>query len=285
MLPNDKAQRCPSKELTKPLFSLDRVGSPVSNVSFEFSGETVVVTGSSSGIGRAIALAFRKAGATVLNGDIRADPKVGDTSTHRRIRAVGGKSLFVETDVSEPEQLRALADRADEYGGLDVLVNNAGVFADVPFREVDESVLNAHYEVNIKGVYFGCQAAADKMWDDGGVIVNVASISSRVAQGALVHYEATKGAIEMITRGTALELAPKIPVNAVAPGIVPTELYEGYSEKYHDEEELEELVKPIPIGRAGTPEEVAQTTLYLASDAASYTTGETLFVDGGWMTL
>jgi NAD(P)-dependent dehydrogenase (short-subunit alcohol dehydrogenase family) len=256
------------------------------DVSYHFDDNTVVVTGGSSGIGRAIALAFGDAGATVINGDVRPDPKVGDTPTHERIREAGGEAAFVETDVSDPEALVGLVDEADEYGGLDVFVNNAGIFEDVPFLDADEATLDAHYQVNVKGVYFGCQAAALKMQGEGGAIVNVASISSRVAQGGLVHYEATKGAVEMITRGAALELAGEgVRVNAVAPGIVPTELYEGYSEKYQDASEREELVKPIPMERPGTPQDVAEATLFLASDGASYTTGETLFVDGGWMIL
>jgi NAD(P)-dependent dehydrogenase (short-subunit alcohol dehydrogenase family) len=151
--------------------------------------------------------------------------------------------------------------------------------------DVDESTLDAHYEVNVKGTFFGCQAAARAMAGHGGAVVNVASISSRVAQGGLVHYEATKGAVEMVTRGAALELAPEVRVNAVAPGVVPTELYEGYSEKYQTEAERAALVKPIPMDRPGTPGEVADATLFLASDAASYVTGAVLFVDGGWMTL
>ncbi|PSP86159.1 short-chain dehydrogenase [Halobacteriales archaeon QS_1_68_17] len=253
---------------------------------FDFDGETVAVTGGSSGIGRAIALAFGAAGATVLNGDVRPDPKVGDVPTHRHIREEGGDAEFLETDVSDPEQLLALADRAAELGGLDVFVNNAGVFEDVPFLGADEATLDGHYSVNVKGVYFGCQAAARHMVDGRGAIVNVASISSRVAQGGLVHYEASKGAVEMVTRGVAFELAGEgVRVNAVAPGIVPTELYEGYSERYRTEEERDELVKPIPMGRPGTPEEVADAALFLASDAAGYTTGETLFVDGGWMVI
>jgi NAD(P)-dependent dehydrogenase (short-subunit alcohol dehydrogenase family) len=258
----------------------------MANVRFDFDGETAVVTGGSSGIGRAIALAFGEAGATVVNGDLRPDPKIGETATHERIRETGGDAVFVETDVSDPAALLDLVDVADEFGGVDMFVNNAGIFRDVPFLEADEATLDAHYQVNIKGVYFGCQAAARKMGEEGGAIVNVASISSRVAQGGLVHYEATKGAVEMITRGTALELADEdIRVNAVAPGIVPTELYEGYAEKYQNEAEREELVKPIPMNRPGKPEEVASATLFLASDAAGYTTGETLFVDGGWMVL
>ncbi len=256
------------------------------SVDFDFDGDVVAVTGGSSGIGRAIAIAFGDAGATVLNGDIQPDPKVGTTPTHDLIRQEGGEAEFIETDVSDPEQVFAFADRAAELGGPDVFVNNAGIFREAPFLETDASTLDTHYRVNAKGVYVGCQAAAQRMLGDGGAIVNVASISSRVAQGGLVHYEATKGAVEMITRGVAFELAADdIRVNAVAPGIVPTELYEGYSEKYRTQEERDELVKPIPMDRPGTTAEVADATVFLASDAASYTTGETLFVDGGWMTI
>lgn len=255
-------------------------------VSYQFTDDTVVVTGGSSGIGRAIALAFGEAGATVINADVRVDPKLDARPTHEQIRDSGGTARHVETDVRDPDELLALAELAADHGGLDVFVNNAGVFEEVPFLEADEATLDAHYRVNVKGVYFGCQAAARTMSDRGGAIVNVASISSRVAQGGLVHYEASKGAVEMITRGAAFELAERgIRVNAVAPGVVPTELYDGYSEKYQTEAERAELVKPIPMARPGTPDEVADATLFLASDAASYTTGTLLFVDGGWTVL
>lgn len=257
------------------------------NVSFEFADSTVVVTGGSSGIGRAIALAFGDAGATVINGDLRTQPK-GDTAPTTELidDADGsGTGVFVETDVSDPEQVYALVERAAALGGVDVMVNNAGIFEKSPLRELGPETLSDHLDVNVCGLYYGCQAALDSMVTEGrqGAIVNMASISSDVAQGNLVHYEATKGAVKMITRGTALEAGQYgIRVNAVAPGVIPTELYEGYSEKYQDEGELDELIKPVPLERAGRPEEVAQATLFLASDGAAYVTGETLYVDGGW---
>lgn len=254
-------------------------------VYYDFGDSTVIVTGGSSGIGRAIALAFGEAGATVINGDVRASPKQDGTPTTELVEVAGGRGVFLETDVSDHDQVRALIERAEAFGGVDVMVNNAGIFEAVPMRDLDPESLVTHFQVNVYGIYYGCQAAMNAMIDEGGggAIVNMASISSEVAQGDLVHYEATKGAAQMITRGAALEAADHgIRVNAVAPGIVPTELYEGYSEKYQSEDELAELIKPIPVGRVGRPEEVAEATLYLASDGASYVTGETLYVDGGW---
>lgn len=258
------------------------------SATYDYGGETVVVTGGSSGIGRAIALAFGDAGAAVVNADIREEPKVGDQPTHERIAEAGGTAAFVETDVSDPEQVEAMIDVADEYGGIDIMVNNAGVYHQKPFLETDEDLVDLHYGVNIKGVYFGVQAAAAKMVknETSGSIVNLASISSEVAQGEIVQYEASKGAVKMITRSTAVELAPHdIRVNAVAPGVVPTELYEGYSEKYQEQSELDDLIKPIPLNRAGRPRDIARAVLYLASEDASYVTGELLFVDGGWLAI
>jgi len=259
----------------------------MSEVTYDFNDETVVVTGGSSGIGRAIALAFGKAGATVINGDVRKMPKGEGQPTTKMIDDAdgSGRGLFVETDVSDYEKVQELVERTGRFGGVDMMINNAGIFEKVPMRELDPQSLVAHFEVNACGIYYGCQAALDSMIEDErqGVIINMASISSEVAQGNLVHYEATKGAVQMITRGAALEAGSHgIRVNAVAPGIIPTELYEGYSDKYRSEEELAELIKPIPFERVGRPEEIAQATMYLASDGATYVTGETLFVDGGW---
>lgn len=255
---------------------------------YDFGGETVVVTGASSGIGRAIALGFGDAGATVINADIREKPKLDELPTHQHIEEYGGKASYVETDISDREEVRTLVEAADEFGGLDVMVNNAGIYQPEPMLNAKESTLDLHYEVNIKGVFNGVQAAAQEMVKNGteGSIVNMASISAEVAQGGIVPYEASKGAVKMITKGAAVEFATDgIRVNAVAPGVIPTELYEGYSSKYDTSEDLAELVKPIPTDRAGSPEEVARAVLFLASEEASYTTGALLFVDGGWMAI
>jgi NAD(P)-dependent dehydrogenase (short-subunit alcohol dehydrogenase family) len=259
------------------------------HATYDFADETVVVTGGSSGIGRAVARRFADAGATVLNADVRPDPKDLDaeTPTHEAIRAQGGTAEYVETDVSDPDQVEAVVAAAREYGGVDVMVNNAGLYVPASFTDLSPEDLRRIHEVNVYGVFFGCQAAARDMRERGveGAIVNTASISSTVAQHDQVHYDSTKGAVRMITRGAALELAEHgIRVNAVAPGQIATEFVEGLTEQMHENAETDGFLKPIPMGRAGAPEDIAPAALYLASEAAGYTTGELLHVDGGWHT-
>ncbi|MDG5761664.1 SDR family oxidoreductase [Natronococcus sp. A-GB1] len=258
------------------------------DVNFDFSDEAVIVTGGSSGIGRAIALEFGKAGATVLNADIRSEPKDTDAElpTHERIEADGGEGVFVETDVSEPNAFEAVIAKAREFGGVDVMVNNAGWFTRGPIESVSPDEFDRILDINAGGVFFGSKAVAADMRerDNGGVIVNTASISSTHAQADQIPYDATKGAIKMITQGAALELADDdIRVNAVAPGHIATEFGAGAEQK---EESVAEgdLAKPIPLSRPGYPEDIAPAVLYLASDAADYITGEMLYVDGGWQT-
>lgn len=251
----------------------------------DFSDDTVIVTGGSSGIGRAIALAFGRAGAAVVVGDVREEPKDGDRPTHEVIEDRGGTAEYVETDVSDLEDLRALVDRAREHGGVDVMVNNAAVTSPTPFLEVTPEQFDGLHEVNVKGVFFGTQVAAADMIerDDPGVVINTASISSNHAQFDQVHYDASKGAVRMITRGTALELAEHdVRVNAVAPGQIATEIVEGWADEAQELLEDDAFLKPIPRGRVGTPEDVAGAVVYLASEDADYVTGELLHVDGGW---
>ncbi|GGC70636.1 SDR family NAD(P)-dependent oxidoreductase [Haloferax sulfurifontis] len=257
-------------------------------VNFNFTDETVIVTGGSSGIGREIACSFGDAGATVVNADIDPNPKDvdADRPTHELIRDNGGSAVYVETDVSDPEALAEAVSTAREHGGVDVMVNNAGWFTRGDLSSIDKETFDRIHGINAGGVFFGCQAAADDMRarGTGGVIINTASISSTHAQTDQIPYDSTKGAIKMITRGAALELADDdVRVNAVAPGHIATEFGSGAEQK-EESVEAGDLAKPIPLGRPGYPEDIASTVLFLATDEANYITGEMVYVDGGWQT-
>jgi len=251
----------------------------------DFTEETVVVTGGASGIGRAVALGFGDAGANVVVGDLAPEPKDAEVPTHEVVRDEGGTATFVEADVTERDQVRDLVAAARDFGGVDVMVNNAGLYIGGSIRELDPADFMAIQEVNGLGVYLGTQVAANDMIERGdpGVVLNTASISSTVAQKGQVQYDASKGAVRMITRGAALELGEHgIRVNAVAPGHIATEFVENWSEDAPAEIERDEMIKPVPLGRAGFPEDIAGAFCYLASEEASYVTGELVTVDGGW---
>ncbi|WP_020221881.1 SDR family NAD(P)-dependent oxidoreductase [Halarchaeum acidiphilum] len=254
----------------------------------DFAGETVIVTGGASGIGRAVARRFGDAGATVLVADLDPEPNTGGTPTHEAIEEAGGTAAFAETDVTVPADVEAVVEAAREFGGVDVMVNNAGYHAGGPLLDLDVAELRRALAVNVEGVFVGTQVAARDMIDrdEPGSVVNTASISSEVAQFEQVGYDASKGAVKMVTRGSALELAEYgIRVNAVAPGQIATEFVEGWSEEAPAKAASDDLLKPVPLGRAGVPDDLAAAYLYLASEDASYVTGELLFVDGGWQVL
>jgi NAD(P)-dependent dehydrogenase (short-subunit alcohol dehydrogenase family) len=251
----------------------------------DFGDETVIVTGAASGIGREVARRFGDAGASVIVADVEREPKDGDVPTHELVEEAGGTAEYVETDVTDRDQLAALIEAAREFGGVDVMINNAGLYVEGSVLELTPEAFDRVYAVNARGAYFGTQVAANDMIerDDPGSIINTASISSNHAQFGQVQYDATKGAIRMITRGSALELAEHgIRVNAVAPGQIATEFLEGWTDEATRKAANDELLKPVPLGRAGTPQDLAGAFLYLASEDARYVTGELLFVDGGW---
>ncbi|MFB6192110.1 MAG: SDR family NAD(P)-dependent oxidoreductase [Haloarculaceae archaeon] len=253
---------------------------------FDFDGETVVVTGAASGIGRAIARRFGSAGASVVVADVREEPRdEGETTpTAELIAGEGGSAEYVETDVTDPDAIRAAVDAAREFGGVDVMVNNAGIHVSGTIREITPEQFDRIHAVNVRGTFFGTQAAADDMADRdaGGVILNMASISSIQSKPAQVAYESTKGAIRQITTGAAVDLAPEIRVNALAPGRIATEFGGiGAEEKARLVAEGEGS-KPIPLGRAGRPADVAGAALFLASEEAGYATGDLFFLDGGY---
>jgi len=241
-------------------------------------GKVVAVTGAGSGIGRATAVAFAVAGARVVASDITPAPL---EETGELMRARAGEGLTRVADVARRADIEALVAACLELGGIDVMVANAGVSLDRSFLDVTEEELDATLAVNLKGVFFCGQAAARAMRDRGrpGSIVNVASTYGEVTAPDCSAYSASKGGVRMLTKSMALELGQYgIRVNAVAPGFIRTGM-----NLLDDPERNRALEQAIPLRRIGAPEDIADVVCWLASDGARYVSGETLFVDGGWI--
>lgn len=242
--------------------------------------KVAVVTGSSSGIGAAIARAFAAEGAAVVvNYSRHEDPaqKVLD-----QIEGAGGRGVVVAADVSDPREVEAMVQQAvSNFGRLDIMVNNAGMERKMPFLETPFEVWQETIAVNLTGAWLGCQAAAKQMvaQKDPGRIINVSSVHEDLAMPTNSPYCATKGGVRMLMRTLAVELAPHdITVNNIAPGAIDTPMDAPLKQ---DPDMMKELLSEIPLGRMGKPEEVANLALFLASEDSSYVTGSTLFVDGG----
>jgi len=248
-------------------------------------GRTAVITGGASGIGRAIAERFAREGANIVVADVREDPREDGASTHERIEAeTDARAVFAPCDVSDPDAVTATVDTAvDEFGGIDVMVNNAGIVGPTDsITDIDPESYQRLLDVNLNGVFFGSQAAARRMGENGGgSIVNVSSIAGIQGYGNLSPYCASKGGIRLLTYSLAAELgADGIRVNAIHPGVIETAMTTEDVPTIGTESG-EQMLRSIPLGRFGTPDDVAKTALYLASDLASYVTGESVIVDGG----
>ena len=245
---------------------------------------TAVVTGGSSGIGRGIALEFARPGADVVVADVREDPKEEGDPTHEAIGAeTDREATFVHCDVSSVADLEAAVDAAEEFGGIDVMVNNAGIWRPEDFFEVTEEAYQELMDINMKGTYFGCQVAAERMVENGGgSIVNISSISGLYGNGGYPTYSVSKGGIALLTYSLAHGLGGEgIRVNAIHPGAINTKIGPEDAEAT-SEEQMAQLKAMIPLGRQGEPEDIAGAAVFLASDLGSYVTGESLVVDGGW---
>jgi len=247
-----------------------------------FDGRTVIVTGAGSGFGEAIATRFAREGARVVLADVNEE---NGRRVAAAIAAEGGTARFVRTDVSRSAEVKAMIDLAlSAFGGLDVLVNNAGFsHRTMPLWELPEEEYERVFATNVRGVYLGCKFAVPVMKERGGVIVNTASIGAVAPRPGVTAYNATKGAVVTLTRGLAIEVAPfKIRVNAVNPVAAETGFMKGAVgvDKLPDEIRRQ-LVSTIPLGRLTEPRDVAAAVLFLASSDAEFLTGVCLAVDGG----
>jgi len=236
-----------------------------------------VVTGAGRGIGQAIAETFAAEGARVAVG--YNTTREGALGVVGRIKKRGGKAIAVKVDVTKPAEVsRMVSTVVDEFGTIDVLVNNAGVLIPAEFRDITSGDWDRVVDTNLKGAFLCSQAVAPLMLKKGGRIINIASISGLAQPSGMasVSYVASKAGLIGLTRAMALHLGPKVNVNAVAPGTVETEMT-----KFLTKSEVQGMVDESFTKRLGKPEEVAYACVFLASDEASWITGEVLTVSGG----
>lgn len=239
--------------------------------------KVAIVTGASRGIGRACALRLAEDGMTVVVNYSHSEAAAAEVVD--KIRAAGGDALAVRADVSNPAEVKEMFKTVwKTYGQIDVLVNNAGIVRDEYLLMLTEENLDACLDLNIKGYLYCAQQAVLKMFrKKSGVIINMSSVSSKMALAGQTVYSATKGAVNSMTQTMAKELAPYgIRVNAVAPGFIATEMIDALPE-----DKRAQYLTEVPLGRFGTVEDVAAVVSMLASDGAAYMTGQTLVLDGG----
>jgi NAD(P)-dependent dehydrogenase (short-subunit alcohol dehydrogenase family) len=248
------------------------------------AGRVAVVTGASSGIGRATARLLAFEGASVVVADLRRDPREGGAPTTVLIEESGGRASYVECDVTRAADRAAVVAAAQDLGGLDVLVNGAGLFGGQPFLEVTETDFDRVESVNTRAVFFMAQAAARVMVAQGrGSIVNLSSVAGVQGAGGFATYCTTKFAVRGLTYALAEELGPSgVRVNAVHPGFIATSMT-SVDVPLLGTPEGDEFTQTIPLRRVGTPDDVARAILALASDLGDYVTGASLVVDGGRM--
>jgi len=257
---------------------------------FDLTGKGAIVTGGAMGIGQAIAFRLAEAGAGVMIADINLEAA---SQTVEQIKARGGTAQATRADVrSKADAKKVVEATVEAFGSLDILVNNAGIYPSSPILEASEEMWDAVFDINLKGVFFYSQTAAQEMVKagHGGKIINMASIGGERPYGQEAPYAASKGGLVMLTKALALELAPyNILVNAVSPGAITTPGTDAAraalsaSGAGTPEEIIEAYSRSVPLRRMGEPDDVAKVVLFLASAAADYMTGSYVLVDGGFL--
>ncbi len=240
---------------------------------------TVIVTGASRGIGKACALAFGKSGSNVIINYTRSKEKAEELCED--ISKLGGRALPFCADVADRKAVdEMIAFAHSNFGSISILINNAGIAEQIMFCDITEEKWDRMFAVDVKGVYNCIQAALpDMIHNKSGRIINISSMWGITGASCEVHYSAAKAAVIGMTKALAKELGPSgITVNAIAPGVISTEMNGNISEEI-----MSELKEETPIGRIGTPEDIAETALFLASPKASFITGEVISVNGGFV--
>lgn len=245
------------------------------------SGKVALVTGARRGIGRGISLELAREGADVAINDVKS-PEQAETVA-AEIRALGRRAIVVMADVTQPGQVQAMIEQVvHELGGLDILVNNAGVESIIPLLEITPEEWERVTHINLKGEFLCAQAAARQMiaTGKGGAIINLGSVQAGMVLPGRAHYAPSKRAVEALTANLAVELAPYgIRVNCINPGLIDTDMTSWVMKS---PDILPIVLDKIALKRAGQPSEIGHVVVFLASDKASYVTGQSLYVDGGF---
>jgi 3-oxoacyl-[acyl-carrier protein] reductase len=247
-------------------------------ISIDLNGKTAIVTGAGQGIGKATATTLHSAGANVVINYFADGEGQNERQAHDFVAELGERAIAAAADVRKPDQLAEMVDQTvGQFGGIDILVNNAGILRDRSFKKMSSAEWQDVIDTNLTGVFNSCKAVVEHLNEDGS-IVNVASLSAVTGFFGQVNYASAKAGVMTLTKVLSKELARKnIRVNAVAPGVVMTEMGESIPE-----ENRKIMLANVPLNRFAQPDEIANVILFLASDMASYVTGQTIHVNGGW---
>lgn len=251
----------------------------------DLNGKVAIITGATSGIGRGTAKMFAENGAAVV---VNGNSVERGTQVVEEIRAAGGKAIFIKANVGNREETEMMAEKTvQEFGKIDILINNAGINIDVkhrgPIHEFPDEMWDKIMSVDLDGVYYCSKAALKYMTKAGyGKIINIGSIVGSVPLRNQCAFAAAKGAVNNLTKAMAIDLAQYgINVNAILPGSIQIAIMETGG--MYKDGRYESIMSHIPFKKPGTPEDIGNGALYLASDAASYVTGNILVIDGGWI--